>query len=203
MARQRHLLALALLNSRAKVQPDSTNQTEVITMKTKHVGMVLVVLAVIGLIGYAADSFAWGRGGGYGMGPGYGNCPRAGFGGPGMAGNLTDEEIATMQKERNAFLESTRELRERHYQKELELKAELAKQNPDAKKAAELQKEVSGFENELNQKRLEHQLKMKKEHPELYGKGFGGGFGRGMGPGRGMGMGPGRGPCPGGGPCQQ
>jgi Spy/CpxP family protein refolding chaperone len=165
------------------------NQMEVVTMKTKHVGMVLVALAVIGLIGYAADSFAWGRGGGYGMGPGSGNCPRAGFGGPGMAGNLTDEEIATVQKERNAFLESTLELRERHYQKELELKAELAKQNPDAKKATELQKEVSGLENELDQKRLEQRLKMKKDHPKIYGKGFGGGFGRGMGPGRGMGMG--------------
>lgn len=170
-------------------------------MNARHVGMVLAVLAVLGLIGYSADSFAWGRGGGYGMGPGYGNCPRGGPGGPGASGNLTDEEIATMQKERSAFLESTRELRERHYQKELELKAELAKQNPDAKKAAELQKEVSGFENELDQKRLEHRLKMKKDHPEIYSKGFSGGFGRGMGSGHGRG--PGRGACPGGGPCQQ
>ena len=166
-------------------------------MKARHVGMVLAILAVLGLVGYAADSYAWGRGGGYGGGPGFGNCPRGGFGGPGMAGNLTDEEIATLQKERSAFFESTRELRERHYQKELELKAELAKQTPDAKKAAELQKEVSGIENELDQKRLEHRLKMKKDHPQLYGKGFG----RGMGPGSGKGYGGGRGP--GGGPCWQ
>jgi Spy/CpxP family protein refolding chaperone len=174
---------------------------EVIRMKAKHVGMVLVMLAVLGLIGYSADSFAWGRGGGYGMGPGSGNCPRGGSGGPGWGGNLTDEEIATMQKERGAFLESTRELRERHYQKELELKAELAKQNPDPKKAAELQKDVSGIENELDQKRLEHRLKMKKDHPQITSKGFGGGFGRGMGPGYGMGQGGGQGH--GGGPCCQ
>ena len=171
-------------------------------MKARHVGMVLAVLAILGLIGYSADSYAWGRGGGYyGAGAGSGNCPRGGFGGPGAGGNLTDEEIAAVQNERSAFFENTRELRERHYQKELELKAELAKQNPDAKKAAELQKEVSGFENELDQKRLEHQLKMKKDYPQLYGKGFGGGFGRGMGPGNGMGPGGGRGP--GGGPCWQ
>jgi hypothetical protein len=106
-----------------------------------------------------------------------------------------------MQKERSAFLESTRELRERHYQKELELKAELAKQNPDPKKAAELQKDVSGIENELDQKRLEHRLKMKKDHPQITSKGFGGGFGRGMGPGYGMGQGGGQGH--GGGPCCQ
>ncbi len=178
-------------------------------MKAKHLGMVMAVLAMLGFIGYSADSYAWGRGGGYGAGSGSGNCPRGGFGGPGMAGNLTDEEIATVQKERGAFLESTRELRDRHYQKELELKAELAKQNPDAKKAAELQKEVSGFENELDQKRLEHRLKMKKDYPQLYGKGFGGGFGPHGGMGRGGGMGPGRGMGPGGGmgtgggPCCQ
>jgi hypothetical protein len=174
-------------------------------MKARHVGMVLAVLAVLGLIGYSADSYAWGRGGGYGGGPGSGNCPRGGFGGPGMAGNLTDEEITTVQKERSAFFESTRELRERRYQKELELKAELAKQNPDAKKAAELQKEVSGFENDLDQKQLEHRLKMKKDYPQIYGKGFGRGMGRGMGPGMGpgSGMGPGRGMGPGSGPCCQ
>jgi Spy/CpxP family protein refolding chaperone len=174
---------------------------EVVKMKAKHVGMLLAVLAVLGLIGYSADSYAWRGGGGYGAGPGSENCARGGFGAQGFGGNLTDEEIATVQKERSAFLESTRELRERHYQKELELKAELAKQNPDSKKAAELQKEVSGFENELDQKRLEHRLKMKKDYPQIYSKGLGGGFGRGMGPGGGKG--PGRGACHGGGPCWQ
>lgn len=180
-------------------------------MRAKHVGLVLAILAVLGLIGYSADSHAWGRGG-YGAGAGYGDCLRGGgFGGPGMGANLSDEEIATVQKERSAFFESTRELRERHYQKELELRTELTKQNPDAKKAAELQREVSGFENELDQKRLEQQLKMKKDYPQIYGKGFGGGFGHGMGPGHGrgmgprggMGMGPGAGMGMGGGPCWQ
>jgi Spy/CpxP family protein refolding chaperone len=160
--------------------------------------MFLVVLMLVGFIGFSATADAgWGRGGGNCAGAG--DCPRGGYGGQGFGGNLTDEEIAIMQKERNAFLESTRELRERHYQKELELRAELAKQSPDAKKAAELQKEVSGLESELDQKRLDHRLKMKKEHPQIYGKGFRGGMGMGPGGGRG----PGRGGCPGGGPCAQ
>lgn len=175
-------------------------------MKAKHVGMFLVVLMLVGFIGFSATSYAgWGRGGGNCAGAGAGDCPRGGYGGQGFGGNLTDEEIGIMQKERNAFFESTRELRERHYQKELELRAELAKQSPDAKKAAELQKEVSGLESELDQKRLDHRLKMKKEYPQIYGKGFGGGFGSrgGMGMGPGGGRGPGRGGCPGGGPCAQ
>ena len=159
-------------------------------MRAKHVGMILVILMVIGFIGYSATSYAgWGRGG---------NCPRGGFG-----GDLTDEEIGALQKERNAFFESTRELREKLYQKNLELRAEMAKQNPDAKKAAELQKEVSELDSALDQKRLDHQLKMKKDHPQIYGKGLGGGMGPRGGMGSGCGKGPGRGGCAGGGPCQQ
>ena len=166
-------------------------------MRAKHVGMILVVLMVIGFIGYSATSYAgWGRGC-PGGGPGEGNCPRGGYGGPGFGGNLTDEEIGILQQERSAFFESTREIREKLHQKNMELRAEMAKQNPDTTKAAELQKGISELYSALDQKRLEHQLKMKKDHPEIYGKGLGGGRGPGYG------KGPGRGGCPGGGPCQQ
>lgn len=168
-------------------------------MKAKHVGLILLILAMVGFIGFSATSYAdWGRGGGGCPMGGGGYGPR-GFAGPGYGGDLTDEEIAALQKERNAFLEQTRELRENLYQKHLELRAELAKQNPDPKKAAELQKEVSGLRGALDQKRLDQQLKMKKENPKLYGKGSGMGMAMGPGPGRGpgSGMGMGRGACPG------
>lgn len=168
-------------------------------MQTRHITAIMLVLAIAGIVGFSAPSFAaWGRGGG-------GNCPMAGGGyGPGGGADLTDEEIAALQKERNAFFEQTRDLRDKIYQKELELRAEVAKQSPDVKKAAELQKEVSGLQGGLDQKILDHRLKMKKENPKLYGKGFGRGMGpgHGRGPGFGMGMGMmgmggdcGRGPC--------
>lgn len=154
-------------------------------MRTRHITATLLVLAIVGIVGFSAPSFAgWGRGGG-------GDCPAAGGGyGPGRGADLTDEEIAALQKERNAFFEQTRDLRDNLYQKGLELRAEMAKQNPDAKKAVELQKEVSGLQGELDQKVLDQRLKMQKENPKLYGRGFG----RGMGPGYGMGPGFGRGP---------
>ncbi len=174
-------------------------------MRTKHITATLLVLAIVGIVGFSAPSFAgWGRGGG-------GDCPAAGGGyGPGGGAGrwggaeLTDEEIAALQKERNAFFEQTRDLRDKLYQKGLELRAEMAKQNPDAKKAAELQKDVSGLQGELDQKVLDQRLKMQKENPKLYGKGFGRGmgpgygrtgYGRGPGAGMGMGGGCGRGPC--------
>ena len=173
-------------------------------MRTRNITAILLVLSIVGIVGFSATSFAgWGRGGG-------GNCPMAGGGyspgggaGPGAGADLTDEEIAALQKERNAFFEQTRDLRDKLYQKGLELRAEMAKQNPDAKKAAELQKEVSGLQGELDQKTLDQRLRMQKENPKLYGKGFGRGMGmgpgHGRGPGSGMGMGMGggcgRGPC--------
>jgi Spy/CpxP family protein refolding chaperone len=185
-------LAQALLYLISVNQIHASNETEVHSMRTRHITAILLVLAIVGIVGFSAPSFAgWGRGGG-------GNCPMAGGGyGPGGGSgpwgggaDLTDEEIAALQKERNAFFEQTRDLRDKLYQKGLELRAEMAKQSPDAKKAAELQKEVSGLEGELDQKRLDQRIKMQKENPKLYGKGFG----RGMGPGHGMGPGYGRGP---------
>jgi hypothetical protein len=173
-------------------------------MKAKHVGMILMVLMMIGFIGYSTTSYAGrGRGDCYGGWSGAENCPRGGYGGQGFDGDLTDEEIANLQKERNAFFEQTRELRDKLYQKQLELRAEMAKQNPDAKIAADLQKEISDLESDMDQKRLAHRLKMKKENPNLYGKGFGRGMGPGYGRGQGYGPGPGYGRGPGRGPCWQ
>jgi Spy/CpxP family protein refolding chaperone len=172
-------------------------------MKAKRVGTIVMVLALAGIVGFASLSFADGYGRG-GRGGGPGNCPRGFGGGPGFGGDLTDEEITALQKERQAFGEQTRELRDKIYQKNLELRSELAKQSPDGQKAAGLQKELSGLDSQLDQMRLEHQLKMKKENPKLYGRGygmgFGPGYGRGPGAGRGPGFGQGRGGC-GGGPC--
>jgi len=150
-----------------------------------------MVLAIVAVLGIAVTSFAgWGRGHmgyGYHMGPGYGmqrgwgDGPR-GYGGPGYRSDLSDEDLARLDKERQAFFEATSELREQLYQKELELRSELAKSEPDAKKAAGLQTEISNLEGQLDQKRLDHQIKMRKEFPRS------GYMGRGYGP-RGMGRG--------------
>ena len=69
-------------------------------MRYKHTALAIAVLALDGLIGYSVNAHA-GRGGGEGgcNGPGYANGHRGGFG-PGGGGNLTDEQIAVVQKER-------------------------------------------------------------------------------------------------------
>jgi hypothetical protein len=152
---------------------------------------VIIVVAIIGMVGYAATSFAgWGRGGGgvgcWGRGSGW---AQGGYGGPGYQGNLSDEDIAKLQKERQAFFEETSELRDAKYQKKLELRSELAKKDPDVGVALALQNEISDLESQLAQKRIQHRIKMKKENPELFsGRGYGFGYG-GRGKGRGMGAG--------------
>ena len=116
-----------------------------------------------------------------------------GSGGPGCA-----DEIQKLDEERTAFFEAAIDVRRKIYQKRLELASEIAKENPDAAKAAALQKEVSDFMAQMDQKHLEHILRVRKINPDL-AMGFGGGGpmgprmmhhgGYGMGPGCGKGPG--------------
>ena len=133
-------------------------------MKMNNFAKAVTVVAIAGIVGFAATSFAgWGRGGGncQGQGSGWG---QRGFAPSGYRGNLSDEQITRLDKERQAFFVETRNLRENLYQKELELRSELAKEDPDAQKAAGLQAEISDLRAQLDQKRIDQRLKMQKEN---------------------------------------
>ena len=85
-------------------------------------------------------------------------------------------------------------------QKQLELQNELAKQDPDAGKAAALQKDISDVQSQLNQKWVDHRVKMQQVAPNYGYMGRGSGprgfmMGQGYGYGQhGFMMGPGYGP---------
>jgi len=143
----------------------------------------------------------YGRGMGYGyrMGPGAGSAPclnygggmgygprgREGFRGAGCLSQLNEDEIKKIDEQRKAFFEATDDLRRSIYSKRLELKSEFVKKAPDAKKAGDIQKELSTLKAELAQKRIEHQIEMKKINPNAgmgfdgRGPGCSGSFGRG------------------------
>jgi hypothetical protein len=163
-------------------------------MKLNNFTKLVTIMAIAGIVGFAATSFAgWGRGGGgncRGQGSGWGQRE---FAPADCRGNLNDEQMTRLDEERQAFFEETRNLRQNRYQKKLELRSELAKADPDAQKAADLQAEVSNLTAQLDQKRIAHRIKMKKENPEFFdGRGYGRG-GRGMDRGF-YGHGKGRGP---------
>ena len=165
-------------------------------MKIKNLTKTLIVLTLVTIMGIGTTAFA-GKGKGNARyaqsgqyvcdGSGYGRYHR-GYGNSGFMGNLSEEEIAKLNEERNAFSKATQDIRRNIYQKRLELNSELAKKNPDSKKAGALQKELSGLKGQFDQKRIEHRIKMSKINPNfgLMGQGF---RGKGMGKEKKMGRG--------------
>jgi Spy/CpxP family protein refolding chaperone len=139
-------------------------------------GLLTIVMAV----GASAD-----------MGRGYGHRGQmhqgrgwhhGGYGaqGWGVSANLSEEDIKKLDEERKAFLENTKDLRREVYQKRLELASEMAKQNPDPARAANIQKEISDTKAQLAQKQLDHIFRVRKINPDL-GMGFRGGDHMGFG----------------------
>lgn len=140
-----------------------------------------------GMMGYGG--YGMGPGmmgyGGYGMGPGmmgYGGYGghMMGYGpGPdrGYNANLSEEQQNKLDAAQEAFYNDTSRLRDQIQEKRFNLNNELNKGNPDATKAAQLQKELSKLNNEFDQKRIAYQLEVRKILPE---KDLRSGFGRGF-----------------------
>jgi hypothetical protein len=164
----------------------SINFTEVkMNKKTRRI----VVLTVVAIFGITTLAFAgWGRGYGHMMGGGYGPMMGRGDWGPGQHhmggygysqggyyGNLSDEEIAKLDQQRSEFFNATETTRQRLYEKELALRSELAKENPDTSIASNLQSEISNLQSDLDQKRLDYEVKARKSVPNYNrgGRGYG------------------------------
>jgi Spy/CpxP family protein refolding chaperone len=167
---------------------------------------ILAISTLIFGIGTATAVFAHGRyDGGYGhhMGgygrhmDGYGPGNDGGWGADRGGTDLSAEQRDAIETERENFFRETRALREGMDEKAAAIEDEFSKENPDRGRIQQLQKELSGLRSDFDEKRLDHQLKMKKIAPELnrgparYGKGESGKgrYGKG-GTGRG-GYGPG------------
>jgi zinc resistance-associated protein len=147
-------------------------------MKRDYLIKGIVVAAAVFILGYGANAFA-----GWGRGPGYGGCggPGSRWGGAGYGdASMSAEQYKQLDEERRSFFENTADLRQEIYQKDLDLRSELAKAEPDAAKASRLQKELSQLEADLEQKRFDHMMAVRKINPEAgrgYGWGGRGGYG--------------------------
>ena len=148
--------------------------------KKLTIGLTIAVAIGIG-------TYAFGH-----MGEGYGNYGSM-HGGPGMhqgyygepgydyRPDLKNEDIKALDEKRSAFLKATDSIRQNLYSKELELRSELYKENPDVSKAGALQKEISELESELDQKRIDHMIKMRKLSPNAGRRLMMGGYHMGYG----------------------
>jgi zinc resistance-associated protein len=129
----------------------------------------ILILTVVAIFGITTLAFAgWGRGYGHMMGPGgWGPGWHSGYGyGQGeYYGNLSEEEIAKLDQQRSEYFNATENLRQDLYAKQLELRSELAKENPDTSKASKLQSEISKLQSNLDQERLNYEIKARKSSP--------------------------------------
>jgi len=146
-------------------------------MINNYINKAIMILSVIAILAFGAYAFAdWGMGYGNHHGRGhYGqDMHQRGWEGSGyghMMGDMSEEQIRKLDKERNVFYKATEDLRQDIYRKELELRTELSRANPDAKKATSLQKNISKLEARLNQKQIDHMIAVKKINPNA-GQGF-------------------------------
>ena len=130
-------------------------------MKPNYLNKFVIILTVVAILGFVTNAFAW-KGAG---------CFSEGFAKQGTGqnrfcmNNMSEEQIKAMNEQRKAFFDATEDLRQGLYEKEAELMNVLAKKEPDAKKARAIQKEISDFEAQMHQKRLDHIIKMKKINP--------------------------------------
>jgi zinc resistance-associated protein len=166
-------------------------------MKRNNKGIMIV--AVLAIFGLATLSFAgWGPGYYSHMGMGQGGWGHMGGQGSGQSyGNLTPDQQNQINQLRDAFFKETEDLRQTLDTKGLELRNELAKENPDETKVSKLQADISKAQSDLDQKSLNFELKARKAVPEYHrasrgyghmmGRGNGGGFGHMMGSGYGGG----------------
>jgi Spy/CpxP family protein refolding chaperone len=165
--------------------------------RSKKVAAGIAVLAIVGVSGLAFANGGFG-GGGYHMGMGSGghmmgyngydnHMGGGGFGdhmgyGDNVRGQrLSDEQREKIDQAREDIFKTSSEIRNNADQKRLDLRSEIAKENPDADKLRKIQKDLSGLVAELDQKRLDLELKISKIVPDsrrgYAGSGYGHRFG--------------------------
>jgi len=109
--------------------------------------------AVVTILGVAALLLS-GCGRGY-----YGHMMGPGGQRGGYHGNLPTGETAKLDQQHLEFSKATEGMRRQLYAKEQVLRSELAKENPDTSKASGLQGEISKLRSDLDQIRLDYEIR--------------------------------------------
>lgn len=142
----------------------------------KKLRLTLMAVA-IGLL-FTAQAFAWGGGYGPGQGRGYANCCGAGL----ERLNLTDEQRNKIEALQTAADKELRPIREKMFDKSVELRRLWLQVNPAKDKITAAQKEVSVLRDEMQGKATALRLEIRKVlTPEQQERLASTGWGRGPG----------------------
>jgi hypothetical protein len=90
--------------------------------------------------------------------------------GNGYCNQVSPKEYRRLTAQKEAFVEETKNLRHELSNKKQALKNELVKERPDIAKASELQKNISNLQAQIDQKRLEHKVELKKNSIDIKDK---------------------------------
>jgi zinc resistance-associated protein len=147
----------------------SKNQLNLMEVKMKNTAKGILILTVVAIFGITTLAFAgWGQGYGHMMGPdswGPGMHSGNGYDQEGYYVNLSADEIAKLDQQRSEYFKATENVRQNLYEKELALRSELAKEDPDTSKASTLQSDISKLQSTLDQERLNYEIKARKSAP--------------------------------------
>jgi Spy/CpxP family protein refolding chaperone len=80
--------------------------------------------------------------------------------------SLTEEHIDRITAERRKFFTETQALRDSIRDKRFDIRREMARQDPDEEKVLALQGEVSDLKGQLDRKKIQHQLEIRRILPE-------------------------------------
>jgi zinc resistance-associated protein len=144
----------------------------------RRVTTIIAVALLAGAVALPAFAWAhgWGRGqymmGHWGSGPGYCYGYERGY------GAIPEEQQSTLQELDNKFYEETATLRNEIRMKSSELNGLLNSSTPDLEKVKALQKELNNLRAQMDEKRLNYELEVRKVLPE---RRFGGSYGMGYG----------------------
>ena len=131
--------------------------------------IIIGVILLAALIAYPVfahrSGWSWGHGShmrGYGGSePGYYMHHDRGY------GNLTEEQTAKLQELDRKIYAENEKIRNDIWAKSSQLNTLLNTQNPDVKKAKTIQGEINDLRAELNQNRLDYELKARKIAPNV------------------------------------
>jgi Spy/CpxP family protein refolding chaperone len=148
----------------------------------------VVAIGLVGLLALTAvTAFAWGPGWGRGFGP-------FGYGPGAAAANLSEEQVAKIQKIQGDRYAEMAKLRDEMFAKGTELRDLFREPTLDQTKITAKQKEIAALQAQMQEKRLAVRTAMaevltpeQRAQLPAFGQGAGPGFGPGFGPGRGFG----------------